>query len=594
LKKLIITFFLLSFCINIFAQKLIRGPYLQMGTQTSLVIRWRTDTPTASKVSFGTSLNYSTAKTDFTPKTEHEVVLNNLTPNTKYFYAIGNAQNQFQGDANNFFYTLPPDNTTQKIRFLALGDCGWSSETQVKVKTEFLKYSENKPFHLALLLGDNAYSVGNDEEYQTGFFNPYQELLKKTILYPALGNHDYYSLMYENGQYKGTYFNVFTNPTQGEIGGVPSASEAYYSYNYGNIHFIVLDSYGTEENQTKRLYDTLSPQVQWLKKDLAANKKKWTIAYWHHPPYGKADYDTDKVEELSLIRENLLRILERNGVDLVLCGHAHVYERSYLIRRHYGKAATFRAKIHGVSMSSGKYDGSTNSCPYIKQTHSGTVYVVAGSSAITRDRRAADYPHPALFYSNYEKSGALIVELEDNRLDAKWLCEDGVIRDNFTILKEVNKTEKLSVRKGESIQLNASWIGSYVWQDGKNTRQNSLSAINNATKIFVTDDKKCLADTFQISVLPSAFYGTPLLNAFPNPSENFVDISVEIPSENNYTIMISDLQGNVLKTYESTFLKEGNHQKRIPIDESLKNQEMILVNIFSENYRATKKIKILR
>jgi len=73
-------------------------------------------------------------------------------------------------------------------------------------------------------------------------------------------------------------------PTDGEAGGVASRTQAFYSYDIGNVHFLALDSYGLEEKKY-RLSDTLGPQAEWVKKDLDANKKTWVIAYWHHAPY---------------------------------------------------------------------------------------------------------------------------------------------------------------------------------------------------------------------------------------------------------------------------------------------------------------------
>ncbi len=113
-----------------------------------------------------------------------------------------------------------------------------------------------------------------------------------------------------------------------------------------------------------------TPQVQWIKKDLAANKNKdWVIAYWHHPPFTMGSHNSDKEDELVKIRENFIRILEREGVDLVVCGHSHLYERSKLINGHYGLENTFNDKQHSVSNSTAFYNGSHNSCPYIKSTN---------------------------------------------------------------------------------------------------------------------------------------------------------------------------------------------------------------------------------
>jgi hypothetical protein len=80
------------------------------------------------------------------------------------------------------------------------------------------------------------------------------------------------------------------------------------------------------------------------------------------------------------MRQNFIRILERYGVDLIICGHSHDYERSYLLKNYFGTEATFNVATHAVSSSSAKYDGSTNSCPYLTapgKVNHGTVYVVA-------------------------------------------------------------------------------------------------------------------------------------------------------------------------------------------------------------------------
>ena len=94
-----------------------RGPYLQMGTPNSVIVRWRTATSTDSRVSFGesaTRLNFATA--DATPTTEHIIKLSNLAPNTKYYYSVGtSAQPLAGGDDNHFFVTSPTSNKPTRI-----------------------------------------------------------------------------------------------------------------------------------------------------------------------------------------------------------------------------------------------------------------------------------------------------------------------------------------------------------------------------------------------------------------------------------------------------------------------------------------------
>jgi hypothetical protein len=102
------------------------------------------------------------------------------------------------------------------------------------------------------LLGDNAYENGLDAEYQSNFFNIYQgSLTKNHVLWPSPGNHDYANNSARQADHNIAYYDVFSLPTNGQAGGIASNTEAFYSYNYGNIHFVALDSYGWETGQHK-------------------------------------------------------------------------------------------------------------------------------------------------------------------------------------------------------------------------------------------------------------------------------------------------------------------------------------------------------
>ena len=120
----------------------------------------------------------------------------------------------------------------------------------------------------------------------------------------------------------------------GESGGVASGTEHYYSYDFANIHFICLDSMTAGRTTNNAMY-------LWLTNDLANVTATWTIAYWHHPPYTKGSHDSDYETDLIEMRQVFLPVLEQGGVDLVLAGHSHCYERSYLLDQHYGNSSTF-------------------------------------------------------------------------------------------------------------------------------------------------------------------------------------------------------------------------------------------------------------
>jgi hypothetical protein len=549
---------------------LTRGPYLQSGTPTSVIVRWRSNIATNTTVKYGLSAGSLTSTaSNASAVTEHEIKLTGLTANTKYFYSIGSSTQTLQGDANNFFVTAPVVGTEKKTNVWVTGDCGNNSTNQANVRNRYATYMGSNYTDLWLLLGDNAYDAGQDTEYQSKFFDVYKDdMLKKTVLWPATGNHDYANDATRQNDHNIPYYSNFTLPTNAEAGGVASNTEAFYSYNYANIHFISLDSYGKESN-TYRLYDTLGPQVTWLKQDLAANTQLWTIVYWHHPPYTMGSHNSDTESELVNIRQNFIRILERYKVDLILCGHSHVYERSRLMKGHYGNESTFNAATNNLSSSSAKYDGSSNSCPYIKNTttpYNGTVYVVAGSAGQLGGTQAS-FPHAAMYFSDAANGGSLALTIEANRLDAKWVCADGVVRDQFTMEKNVNKTSNVTITSGQNTTLTASWIGNYSWSPGgASTRAITVSPATSTT-YTVTDGNGCLSDVFNVTVTPprlttgiTAQQQEITMNVYPNPFSGKTTIDVHLAAAENPVLNVLDISGKKLAMIRNFIYENGTYR----------------------------------
>jgi len=401
----------------------LHGPYLQQVTPTSIVIRWRTDAPASSRVHvFTEKKKRQTTVENDRLVTEHEVKIDGLKPATRYFYSFGDASALTEAD-DQFFVTAPKTGATDEVRLWVLGDFGNSSQTQAEVRDAVLKQARRPD--VWLWLGDNAYSNGKDEEFEKHVFDVYGKTHFKNLpFYPIPGNHDYGG---QRTNFDIPYFNLFTMPRAGEAGGVPSGSESYYAFDYGNVHVVALDSYGKLDG-THMLWDTAGRQVEWLKKDLAANKQPWTVVMLHHPPYTKGSHDSDREKDLVAIRENLVPILERYRVDLVLSGHSHVYERTHPIRGHYGRVNTFEPK-HIVSAAAG------NTTEYrVGNGQQGIIYIVAGSGG-QRGGQAAGWPMPAAVYSNNTEGGSLLIDVKKNRLHVRWLCQDGNVRDDFSLVK---------------------------------------------------------------------------------------------------------------------------------------------------------------
>ena len=432
MKRSILLVCLLFLAITSFSQSLdiIRGPYLNSVSSTSAVIRWRTEKPTDSKVFFSTDrfkVEQASVVSEAALETDHELVISGLSPATKYFYSVGANSTKPKMYEDQFLVTAPQVGSTSPLRIWALGDFGDGSKNQLNCRDAIIKETTDHRPDAWLWLGDNAYNIGLDEEYQRHVFRVYQEsFFKNTNLYPSPGNHDYGRA--KRNPTDVSYFKIFTMPKDGEAGGIPSGSESYYAVDFGNVHLISLDSQG-ELDGGFRIYDTLSKQITWLKKDLTANKLPWTIVYFHHPPYTKGSHDSDRENELVKIRENLLTILERLKVDLVLTGHSHVYERTHPLRGHYGEANTFDPTKHVVE----KKDSPNNY--RVGKEGQGVIYIVSGSGGQVGGQ-AEGYPLRAATYFNTTVGGSLLMDFNDNRLDAKWICADGQVRDRFSITKE--------------------------------------------------------------------------------------------------------------------------------------------------------------
>ncbi|MES2777206.1 MAG: PKD domain-containing protein [Bacteroidota bacterium] len=534
---------------------LTRGPYLQMGNGNAVTLRWRTDVATNSRIAVGTTQGtYPLVANNATVTTEHEVRITGLTPDTKYYYSFGSSTASIQSAASNYFMTAPPASATRKIRIAAYGDCGRNSNGfQSGTLSSYLSQTGSNPAEIMLLLGDNAYDAGTDAEYTSNFFNAYSSsILKNHVLFPSPGNHDYANNSTRQNDHNVPYYNIFTMPTAAECGGTASNTEAFYSYNWGNIHFLSLDSYGRENNAT-RLYDTLGAQVTWIKNDLNANTSKWTIAYWHHPPYTMGSHNSDSETELVNMRQNFIRILERYGVDMIICGHSHDYERSYLLKNHFGNEASFSVGTHAVSSSSAKYNGTANSCPY--QTASGpvnhgTVYVVAGSAGADGGVQAG-YPHNALPFS-VDDGGMLYFEVEDNRLDAKFIRKDNVVADQFTIVKDAGKNTIVNITSGQQTILTASWTGTYSWSTGATTRSITVSPASSTSYTVTDGSTACLTDQFTVNV-SSPLMGkssktsmeTTAFNVYPTPVKR--GESITISGKGNFELGVINEKGQQVK-----------------------------------------------
>jgi len=124
------------------AQALTRGPYLQMGTNTEITVRWRTNIATDGWVDYGKSLGNFSARVEHSNATgEHELTITTLSPDTKYYYAIGHGNTKLAGDSSYFFVTAPAPGTRKKTRIWVIGDSGTANGNARAVRNAYTNYT---------------------------------------------------------------------------------------------------------------------------------------------------------------------------------------------------------------------------------------------------------------------------------------------------------------------------------------------------------------------------------------------------------------------------------------------------------------------
>ena len=406
----------------------VREPYLQMMSAHSVTLRWQSKESNIGVVRYGEqakALN-KTIKENSSVE-EHEIRLTELKPATKYFYSVGSeTEEKFKGQS--FWFKTAPEiqaNKNKPVRFWVTGDQGYANPIQDQVRDAMLDWVKQHPRTIAnnpqldfwVTTGDNAYPSGSNKQFQAGFFEPYKSILRNTPVWPAYGNHD---------ARRWVFFDLFTFPTKAQSGGIASGTEHYYSFDYANVHIVMLD---TEKSDL----DIDGDMVTWLKKDLSATKQQWLIVFSHHPSYTKGSHDSDNKRDsrarMTKVRENIVPLLEKAGADVVLSGHSHMYERSELINCHYGDSSTFKSAMIKKKAVNNQYQKKENNI----SANSGTIYTVIGSSSKVDD---GPLDHPAMPYS-LKEAGSMVFDINNNELKAYFINKEGKVKDQFEIVKGV-------------------------------------------------------------------------------------------------------------------------------------------------------------
>jgi 3',5'-cyclic AMP phosphodiesterase CpdA len=400
----VFTVLTLAFCFHLQAQQVLVPPYIQPGNASSLsreqkVIIWQTDS-----VPGNFSAECVLADKPSKPlKAKPKITTLTLANKTTLLYRVA-----FTGLKTDQTYTykvtlngMPMAEHTfntrtknPKTRFAVFGDCGAGTKQQAEIAYQV---HQQKP-QFVLVTGDLVYNSGRELEYRHRFFPYYlasaadpekgAPLMNSIPFYMMLGNHDIYSAnldKYPDGLAYFYYTDLPRNAPVTTLTVTPTGNPqrvasfrkntaprfpgtANYSFDYGNVHITCLDA--------NDYVNPLDPQLlEWLRSDIGSSKAEWKMVAYHHPGFSssKAHYNQQWMRLLS-------PVLEQLGVDLVLSGHVHNYQRSVPLKFDPKKDETGtryivsdEGRVDGTFTLDTRYDGKTNTRP------TGIIYIVTGA-----------------------------------------------------------------------------------------------------------------------------------------------------------------------------------------------------------------------
>ena len=364
--------------------RLIRGPYLQGLLDTSVEVRWFTDVPSPGAVLYSAEDEEPQEVAGALPVTSHRIRLEGLRPGTRYSYQIRDGREPLASDLS---FRTAPDDPNASVRVVVTGDSGSGREPQYKMASVIRELSPD----LFLIAGDLVYTGSAD----ISIFDPYKEILPRCGFYPVPGNHDLFI----------PWKDLFTPPCEN-----PQGTGTYYSFNWGNAHFVGLDSNWSIAAD--------SPQTLWLVSDLEAARLagvQWTILYFHSPPYTVGMYSWSHLQSRFVIPP----LADRFQVDLVIAAHDHNYQRTYPLR--------------GDLVRDGWQD------PRFVFPR-GTVYLVTGGGGGTL--YPVGYGEDLPLMRTYERAFHIVeVEIAGATLSVQAIDANMSVIDSFTIVKEGARPE---------------------------------------------------------------------------------------------------------------------------------------------------------
>lgn len=320
----------------------------------------------------------------------HSATLTGLKPGARYIYRVGVDTGWSEPRS---FKTAPAD--IQAFKFLVFGDT--QGDTYDLWRAVLRRAYETNPDAAFWTVVGDLVEAGQDHDQWDAWLGAAEEVIGVIPVMPLTGNHEYYTPLWGERSLPTLFAAQFKLPGNGPEG----LKSQVYSFDYGDAHFVMLDSQAREG--ARFLPDMLERQKAWLEKDLAATDKRWKMAFVHKPPYNsKTARGNDDVKAA------FVPILERHRVAIVFSGHEHVYARTYPLR------------------DDAVADGSSE----------GTVYVTVGRGGDKARGKALAGDWHEVYHNPAEEPNYLVVRVNGNVLSVEVFGLSGDLIDRWEIEKE--------------------------------------------------------------------------------------------------------------------------------------------------------------
>lgn len=361
------------------AVEVTRPVFVASVQQNHALLVWHTQEAVRSVVEYGTTLDYGHVWRSKDLQQIHEVDLHRLEAGTRYYYRV-RVEDEVLYEGPEYHFITEADKASTRSRFLVWGDSGKGDAAQYSLVPHMVAADADFMLHT----GDVIYQDGEAEDFQPKYFLPYADFIRNTPVYLSLGNHD---LRTDNGQ---PYLDAFYLPENN-----PEGDERYYSFNWGQAHFVCIDS-------NKNLPEE---ELEWLRADLEAATTMWKFVFFHHAPYSCGMHGSDYT-----VRSAFAPMMQELGVDVVFTGHEHDYQRTY-------------------PLVDGEPTDVAQDPDFVDP--SGVIYIVTGGGSVARPTSdSCDYTSVAYAATHFTQ-----VDIDGNRLTVQAIDNNGSVLDTWTLEK---------------------------------------------------------------------------------------------------------------------------------------------------------------